>query len=49
MRQILNVDVKNYDIVISDDNFSKLIQEILEFTSGQKRLFVVSKKVYKLY
>ena len=49
MRQILNVDVKNYNIVISDDNFSKFIQEILDFTNNQKRLFVVSKKIYKLY
>ena len=49
MKQILNVDVKNYEIVISDDNFSKLIEEIQTFTAGQKRLFVVSQKVYRLY
>ena len=49
MRQVLNVDVKNYNIIISDDDFSKFMQEILDFTNGQKRLFVVSKKVYKLY
>ena len=49
MRQILNVEVENYNIILSDDEFSKFMQEILDFTHGQKRLFVVSKKVYKLY
>lgn len=49
MKQILNVEVENYDIVISDDKFSKLMDEILDFTKGQKRLFVVSQKVYQLY
>lgn len=49
MRQTLSVDVKNYNIIISDDKFSKLTEEIDMLTSGKKRLFVVSKKVYKLY
>ena len=49
MKQILNVEVKNYDIIISDDKFSKLMEEIHEFTNNQKRLFVVSRKVYQLY
>ena len=49
MRQILNVDTKNYNIIISDEDFSVLVEEINKFTAGQKRLFVFSKKVYKLY
>ena len=49
MRQTLNVNVKNYDIVITDDKFSKLMEEVLAYTKTQKRLFVVSQKVYKLY
>jgi 3-dehydroquinate synthase len=49
MKQVLSVEVKNYDITISDDKFSKLMDEIRHFTSSQKRLFVVSKKVYRLY
>lgn len=49
MKQILSVDVNNYNIVITDDKFSKLKEDLDSFTSGQKRLFVVSKKVYKLY
>ena len=49
MRQTLNVEVKNYNIVITDDKFSKLMDELDTLTSGKKRLFVVSKKVYQLY
>lgn len=49
MRQTLNVEVKNYSIIISDDKFSKLMEEVFAFTSSQKRLFVISKKVYNLY
>ncbi len=49
MRQTLSVEAKNYDIVISDDKFSKLMDDLLSFTNGQKRLFVISKKVYQLY
>ena len=50
MRQILNVNVeKKYDIEITDENFSKLMEDINQFTSGQKKLFVISKTVYKLY
>ena len=50
MRQILNVDVNDsYEIILTDDNYSKFMQEVLDFTSGQKRLFVISEKVYKLY
>ena len=49
MKQILNVEVQNYKIIISNDSFSDLIKELLAFTDGQKRLFVVSKKIYNLY
>lgn len=49
MRQTLQVDVNKYDIIISDDSLSNLIQEVLTYTENQKRLFVVSKKVYNLY
>lgn len=49
MKQTLNVEVKNYNIIISDDSFSKLMEDLLDFTKDQRRLFVVSKKVYKLY
>ncbi len=49
MKQILHVETENYDIVISDDKFSRFVEEIDNFTSGKKRLIVVSKKVYRLY
>jgi 3-dehydroquinate synthase len=49
MKQVLNVEIKDYNIIISDDKFSKLMDDLDAFTRGQKRLFVVSKKVYKLY
>ncbi len=51
MKQILNIktQTKEYSIEISDNNFSKLNQEINEATKGQKRLIVISKKVYDLY
>ena len=52
MRQILKVQIsdnKEYLIDISDVNFAKFNQEIYEYTRGQKRLVVMSKKVYKLY
>ena len=54
MKQTLNVEIKNdkqdsYKIFITDDNFDKLMEEIDLLTSGQKRLFVISKKVYNLY
>ncbi|MCQ2738605.1 MAG: 3-dehydroquinate synthase [bacterium] len=49
MKQILHVDIKNYDITISDDNFYSFIKDIMDYTNNQKRLFVVSSKVYKLY
>ena len=49
MRQILKVQIsdnKEYPIEISDDSFAKLNQELYEATRGQKRLVVMSKKVY---
>ena len=52
MRQILKVNIcdnKEYLIDISDSSFEKLNQAIFEYTKNQKRLFVISKKVYKLY
>ena len=52
MKQTLNVKInenKEYLIEISDSNFESLNQEIYELTKNQKRLVVISKKVYKLY
>ena len=49
MRQELDVEVKDYKIIITDDEISKLIDELGWFTDGQKRLFVISERVYKLY
>ncbi|MBR2431025.1 3-dehydroquinate synthase [bacterium] len=49
MRQTLKVDVQNYNIIISNDSISDLMNELIDFTEGQRRLFVVSKKVYRLY
>ena len=52
MRQVLKVQIndnKEYLIDISDSAFVRLNLEIYEYTKGQKRLVVMSKKVYKLY
>jgi len=50
MKQILRVhSEKEYTIEISDNSFEKLNKEIDEATKGQKRLIVISKKVYDLY
>ena len=49
MRQILNVEVGNYNITLTDDSLAKTFEEVLEMSSEQKHLFVISKKVYKLY
>ncbi|MCQ2744529.1 MAG: 3-dehydroquinate synthase [bacterium] len=49
MKQLLHVDVGDYDIEISDNSFDELKLSIDDFTSGRKRLFVISKKVYNLY
>lgn len=52
MRQVLKVQISDnneYLIDISDSGFAKLNQELFEYTKGQKRLVVMSKKVYKLY
>lgn len=53
MKQILNVEINNnnnnYSITISDNEISKMMSDINECTKNQKRLFIVSKKVYKLY
>ena len=52
MKQILKVQIseeKEYLIEISDSDFVKFSRELDEFTKGQRRLVVTSKKVYKLY
>jgi len=52
MKQILKVkisDNKEYLIEISDSSFGELNRQVFEYTRGQKRLVVMSKKVYKLY
>ncbi len=52
MKQILKVQIsdnKEYLIDISDSSFEELNRDIYEYTRGQKRLIVMSKKVYKLY
>jgi 3-dehydroquinate synthase len=49
MKQVLNVEVGNYNINISDSSIKQTIEEVLKVTSYQKRLFVISKMVYKLY
>lgn len=49
MKQVLNVEIKNYKINIMDDDFSKMMEEINLVTESQKRLFVVSNTVFKLY
>ena len=52
MKQTLKVSIgknKKYDIQISDLGFDELCREVLEYTKKQKRLIVISKKVYKLY
>lgn len=52
MKQILNVNINNsksYNINITDDSITKLMEEVNSLTSAQKRLFVVSQKVYNLY
>ena len=52
MRQTIKVQIKNqkeYIIDISDSTFAKLNQDINDITHGQRRLIVISKKVYQLY
>ena len=49
MKQILHVEVGNYDVNITDESLASLMEDLNSFTSNQKRLFVVSKRVYKLY
>ena len=52
MKQILNVKIdktKEYPIEISNESIENLRDKLFEFTKNQKRLFVISKKVYKLY
>lgn len=49
MKQVLHVEVNDYNIEISDDKLEKLKSEIDDYTAGKRRLFVTSKNVYKLY
>ena len=49
MKQLLHVEVNNYNIEISDNKLEKLKSDLDELTAGKKRLFVVSHKVYELY
>ena len=52
MKQVLKVQIsdnKEYLIDISDSSFEELNKDVYEFTRGQKRLVVMSKKVYNLY
>lgn len=49
MKQILNVEIKKYKITITDDDLSEMMDELNFMTSSQKRLFVISNKVFKLY
>ena len=49
MKQTLHVDIQDYDIEISDDRIENLKDKIDFLTTGKKRLFVISRKVYKLY
>lgn len=49
MKQVLNVEIKNYKITITDDDFSTTMEELNLITASQKRLFVVSNRVFKLY
>ena len=52
MQQILKVQIdenKEYLIDISDCDFEKFNQNIYEYTKGQKRLIIMSKRVYQIY
>lgn len=49
MKQILHVEVNDYNIEISDNKFDKLKSDLDEYTAGKRRLFVISEKVYSLY
>ena len=40
---------KNYPIYINNDKISNLKKELDNITQNQKRLIVISEKVYKLY
>ena len=49
MKQILHVEVNDYNIEISDNKLEKLKSDLDEYTAGKRRLFVISEKVYSLY
>ena len=49
MNQILKSEIGTYNINISDDSLSTLMENIYESTKNQKKLFVISKKVHRIY
>ena len=49
MRQVLNVEKHNYEIVITDISFEDFKSEINDYLKDKKCLYVVSKRVYGLY
>lgn len=49
MKQILHVEVNDYNIEISDNEIEILMSDMNSFTAKKRRLFVISKRVYKLY
>ena len=48
MRQVLSVVNKNYDILITDDDFSKLVEELKAFINNRRAFYVVNKKVFNM-
>ena len=51
MKKNLKIETKskNYNIQISDEPIEKIWHEINLLSQDKKRLFVISKRVYKLY
>ncbi len=54
MKQTLNVDIygekqQSYNIFISDEAFSKMMEELRVFCAEKKCLYIVSKRVYEIY
>ena len=49
MKQVLHVEVNNYNIEISNDKLEFLKSDLDKIIADKKCLYVISKKVYKLY
>lgn len=49
MKQVLDVEIKHYKITITDEDFSKTMEDLKLCCGSKKRLFVISNKVFKLY